>query len=576
MTAAEPSVRPGGYASVVLTHPSLSHLDRAFTYRIPADTTLYVGAIVRVPFRRRNREGVVVEVLDEPGVANTLDIGGVLGPGLDEDLVDLCRHVAENYLSTLGEALAAAVPDRIVEEERIDDPPLPRIRPRSLSSLNRYRGGAALGRALTSDRYGGFSLRPGNERAAEIAAMAATVAARGRGVLVLIPEVRVGSETAAALAKLGDAVAWLGSDRTVRERYRGWLRLRSGERLIAAGGRSVVFAPVRNLGLVVIDDESHVSYKERRSPRIHARGVAAERARRAEAVLVAVGTPPSVEAGLAVERRVLTPVTLPRPELLRSRPAVTVVDRTRDGSRLVPHADTLRLGAEELRRGRRVVLLIHRAGNDARRAATRAFRILEPRRPARLDARATPEDLAAAIRNADCILATPVIAKDLEISHVGLVAILEADAALAVPEFRGAEEAFATWWHVARWATGGRVTIETAQPAHPAIRALVRWDPDALYRWEASRRRETGYPPFAALARIDLPPPRGKAVAADVTRAIPGATVLGPLERGGKAVVVVRAPSRKALLDGLRPLANAWRRGKEPIRVDIDPRGVLP
>jgi hypothetical protein len=53
-------------------------------------------------------------------------------------------------------------------------------------------------------------------------------------------------------------------------------------------------------------------------------------------------------------------------------------------------------------------------------------------------------------------------------------------------------------------------------------------------------------------------------------------TVLGPIERAGKAVVVVRADSRNALLHGLRPLVDAWRAAGEPIRVDVDPREVLP
>jgi len=576
VTASGPGSPLNGFASVVLTHPSLSHLDRAFTYRVPEGMALHAGSLVRIPFRKRNRDGVVVELLAQPDVKKTLDIGDVLGPGLDPDLVGLCRHVAENYLSTLGEALAAALPDRVVQEETRDRPPPAKIRPRALNRLGAYRGGAALQRALAAGKYAGFSWRPGDERAAVISSMAASVAWRGRGVLVLVPEVRVGGETVAALSELGDAVAWLGSDRSARDRYRAWLALRSGDRLIAVGGRAAVYAPVRELGLVIVDDESHVSYKERRAPRIHARALAAERARRAGAILVAVGTPPSVEAGAAVERGVLTSVSLPRAGLLRERPPVTVVDRSKDGSRLLPHAETIRLCKDELAKGRRVVLLIHRAGEEARRAAARTFRILEPKRPARLDARTPPVELASAIRDSDCIVATPVIAKDVSIERVGLVAILEADAALAVPDFRGAEEAFATWWHVAPWAVGGRVAIETAQPAHPAIRALVRWDPDALYRWEASRRRETGYPPFAGLARIDLPPKRGEEIAAQISAAMEGATVLGPLERGGKAVVVVRAASRKALVDGLRPLASAWREEGEPIRVDVDPREVLP
>jgi primosomal protein N' (replication factor Y) len=560
----------------VLTQGALVHLDRAFTYRVPDGMLVEIGARVRVPFRRKRREGVVVALLAEPDVARTLPIAEPMGPGLPPDLVDLALWVGEHYLATPGESLAAALPERVVSEELEAAEPSARVRGRSLAWLGRYRGGAALQKALSGRRPGGFSWRPGASRAQEIAALAADVASSGGGVLVLVPEVRVAGETAAAIEALGPAVARLGSDRTARERYREWLRLRSGAARIAVGGRAAVFAPVPDLRLVIVDDEAHVSYKERRAPRFNARPVAHERARRAGAVFVAVGTPPSVEAGAAVERGALTPVSLPRAETVRARPPVTVLDRSRDEGRLVPHPDTLRAAAAVLERGGRVVLLMHRAGDEARRIAARAFRILNPKRPARLDARTAPADLALAVRDADVIVATPVIAKDVTVERVGLVAILEADAALSVPEFRGTEEAFATWWHVGRWARGGTMLVETRQRTHPAIGALVRWDPDALYRFEAARRRETGYPPFAGMARIDAPAARADEAAAAVAKAMPAATVLGPLERGGKAVVIVRAATRGELLEGLAPLAARWREAGEPFRVDVDPREVLP
>ena len=563
-----------GYASVVLTHSSLSHLDREFTYRVPADMVLGIGARVRVPFRRKKRDGIVVALLEESDVERTFSIAEILGPGLDEPTVELCRWVASNYLSTLGEALAAAEPDRVVEEESAELPGSAAMPERSLAWLDRYHGGAEVRRASGGGRFAGFSWRPGPEKATEIAALAASAAAGGRGVLVLVPEVRVGGETVEAMGELGDAVAWLGSDRSTRDRYRDWLALRAGAKRIAVGGRAAVWAPVQHLGLVIVDDEAHVSYKERRAPRINARPVAHERARRAGAVFIAVGTPPSVEAGAAVERGSLASVTMTRAELMRSRPPVSVVDRSREPSTHVPHADTLRRCRAALEAGKRVVLLSHRGGDAARSIASRTFKVLGPKTSARLDARTPPEALADAIANADCIVATPVIAKDVTLEGVGVVAIVEADAALSVPEFRGTEEAFSTWWHIAPWAAG--IVVETADPRHPAITALVRWDVEALYSFESSRRKETGYPPFASLARIDAPAARASEAAEAVRAALPTGEVLGPLERGGRAVVVARTKKRSDLLDGLRPLVDRWRAAGEPFRVDVDPREVLP
>jgi primosomal protein N' (replication factor Y) len=564
------------FASVVLVHRSLVHQDRTFTYRVPGEMQLSIGSLVRVPLGRGRADGVVIGFMDAPDVARTVPIQSPLGPGLDRGVVDLCRWVADQYLSTLGEALATALPERVAAEEAAAPGRSLVVRRAQMAWLRRYRGGRALERALAGGAHAGFSWRPlaDEDRGARVASLVAQTAARGRGAIVLLPEVRFAGGVADALrAALGPGVAWLGSDRGARARYRAWLRLRRGEVRVACGGRAAVFAPVHDLGLVVVDDEAHVSYKERRAPRYHARTVAAERARRAGAVLVTVGVPPSVETQAAVERGAMSAVVPARAEELRGRPGVQVVDLRRLPERLAPSAPTLAAARSELRAGRRVVILTHRGGEHATRLTERAFRILGARRPARLDARTDLAELRRAVANADLILATPVVAKDVAPGGVGLVALCEADAALASPEFRAAEEAFAIWWHVGRWAR--RIVIETAQPSQAAVRALTRWDPAVLYRDEAARRRELGYPPFAGLARVTTPAGRSDEVATQIEARVPGATVLGPVVQGATAILAVRSPVRSALVAGLRPLAGEWRLQGAEIRVDVDPRELL-
>jgi primosomal protein N' len=94
-----------------------------------------------------------------------------------------------------------------------------------------------------------------------------------------------------------------------------------------------------------------------------------------------------------------------------------------------------------------------------------------------------------------------------------------------------------------------------------------------LYSAEASRRRELGYPPFAAVARIDVPADRAEAVAAEVAGT--GVEVLGPLERDDRTVVVARMPRRDSLLAALKPVVQRWREAEEPMRVDVDPWEVF-
>ena len=573
------------FAHVVLTGSGVAHLDRPYTYRV--DDGIDAGAVVRVPVRGRSRNGVVTDVFDEADVPRVQPIRAVLGPGLPPDILSVARSVAEHYLSSLGEALAAAIPARVASEElespTREVPPDTSLALADMAWLTAYEGGRALEDAIRLDAHAAFAWRPlsHERRGRAIVSLVAQTLRRERGALVLLPEVRTGSEVASELdSAFGERVAWLGSDRSDRDRYRAWLRLRAGNADVAVGGRAAVFAPVARLGLVVIDDESHVSYKERRAPRFHARPVAWQRARDAGAVFVAVGVPPSVEVFHAVQQRILKPVAPSRSVEVAARPPVVVVDRSREDDRLTPTAKTLTRIRETLASGRRAVLLAHRVGEEARAIASRAIRIAGPRDPARLDARTIARDadaFARACRDADLIVASPVMAKDLDLANVGCVAVVEADAALAVREFRAAEEAFATWWRAGRWLDqGSTFMIETSHPGHPAIAALARWDPSLLLRHEAHRRHELGYPPFAALVRIDTTRERAAAVAHDVAAAASSAEVLGPVEESGRAVIVARDRNRAGLISALGPLAARWRSEGTDVRVDVDPREVLP
>ena len=105
---------------------------------------------------------------------------------------------------------------------------------------------------------------------------AAAALERGEGVIVLVPEIALTPQTVGRFqARFGDTVALLHSALGEGERYDEWRRLRSGEARIAVGPRSAVFAPVRDLGLIVIDEEHDPSYKHEGDPRYDARSVAA-------------------------------------------------------------------------------------------------------------------------------------------------------------------------------------------------------------------------------------------------------------------------------------------------------------
>ena len=104
---------------------------------------------------------------------------------------------------------------------------------------------------------------------------AAAALERGEGVIVLVPEIALTPQTVGRFqARFGDTVALLHSALGEGERYDEWRRLRTGEARIAVGPRSAVFAPVRDLGLIVVDEEHDASYKHEGDPRYDARHVA--------------------------------------------------------------------------------------------------------------------------------------------------------------------------------------------------------------------------------------------------------------------------------------------------------------
>jgi primosomal protein N' (replication factor Y) len=150
--------------------------------------------------------------------------------------------------------------------------------------------------------------------------------AAGQGAIVLVPEIGLTPQTVSRFrGAFGDEIAVLHSGLSDGERADAWRLLRRGERRVAVGARSAVFAPVANLGLIVIDEEHEASYKNGETPRYHTREVAAVRARLEGARLVLGSATPSLETMVRAESKLQL---LRLPERIGSRPLppVEIVD----------------------------------------------------------------------------------------------------------------------------------------------------------------------------------------------------------------------------------------------------------
>jgi primosomal protein N' (replication factor Y) len=422
-------------------------------------------------------------------------------------------------------------------------------------------------RASALQAYGGLDLEPGTttwlrplpgEEAATCVDAVEACLAVGRQAIVLLPEAEPISATArAVLDRFGRAaVSFMGGD--ARSRYRTWLEIRAGMYTVVVGTRPAVFAPLADVGLIWISREVHFGHREGRSPYYHVREVASARTRIDGAACVLASLSPSVEAAAAVRGGT---VRVARPSRGTERAAAPIVETA------PPQAEdrSARLTAL-LKRARSAALIVSRRGYGVARVC-QACR--EPAACARCRGpivvvsgaprcavcatsgtcancgagrfgveRGGTERLAewagryaevpvsladeAAVPPAPqpgrVLVGTAAAVKDVGPVRLDLVAILDPDRALGRAGFHSAEQALATWMEAAAWAgprgRGGRVLLHTRRPAHPAIQALIRWDPIGFLLGEAVRRRDAGFPPGHPVFRVEGTSDLGQALAA--------------------------------------------------------------
>jgi len=193
------------------------------------------------------------------------------------------------------------------------------------------------------------------------------VLAEGRGALLLVPEIALTPAVAGQFfARFGDRVAILHSAFTDVERSEQWRRIQSGAASVVVGTRSGVFAPVRNLGLIVVDEEHDGSYKQEETPRYNGRDVALVRAQAAGAVVVLGSATPSLESRYNAGRGKYTLLELPGRIEQRPMPAVELIDMRQEFLETRQQATFSRklveaIG-ERIENGEQTIVLLNRRG----------------------------------------------------------------------------------------------------------------------------------------------------------------------------------------------------------------------
>jgi primosomal protein N' (replication factor Y) len=191
--------------------------------------------------------------------------------------------------------------------------------------------------------------------------------AMGRGALLLVPEIALTPAVAGQFFhRFGDRVAILHSAFGDAERAEQWRRIRSGAAGVVVGTRSGVFAPVENLGLIVVDEEHDQSYKQEETPRYNGRDVAIVRAQAAGACVVLGSATPSLESRYNAERQKYKLLVLPERIERRPMPTVEIVDMRAEFLETRKQAVFSRRLIEEIRArledGEQTMLLLNRRG----------------------------------------------------------------------------------------------------------------------------------------------------------------------------------------------------------------------
>ncbi|HTV48787.1 MAG TPA: primosomal protein N' [Phycisphaerae bacterium] len=410
------------------------------------------------------------------------------------------------------------------------------------------------------------------------------VLAAGRNAIVLVPEISLTAQAIARFTRRFDHVAVLHSGLSDSQRHQHWHAIATGWARVVVGARSAIFAPMPNLGLIVVDEEHEASYKQDNAPRYHARDTAIRRAQLAGVPVLLGSATPSLESYYNTEHN-------PHYKLLelKSRPLglqmpdVVIVDMNRErrerrglhalSSRLEHHLKrTLDEHKQAIfllnRRGYAhyvacarcewvllcdrcdATMVVHKSvstsgpgdtvqchycltsklfpkccpmcgsgliklGQGTQRVEEELRRKFPAVRLARMDSdsmrrgenyRATLQKFA--VGELDVLLGTQMIAKGLDFPNVRLSAVLNADLAMTVPDFRAAERTFQLICQVAgrsgRAGIRGLVIVQTMQPQEPAVIHAANHNYMGFVNGELPEREKFGYPPCTRLVRMVL------------------------------------------------------------------------
>ncbi|MCL2800173.1 MAG: primosomal protein N' [Treponema sp.] len=277
--------------------------DQSYSYRVDDKNEAAVGKRAMVPFGIGSRDclGYIIAEKDSPPEAIKIEsikkIRRVVDsqPLFDNNDIDIAKWMADYYLCSTGQALSSMIPSG----RRMIVPSIADNDEENLNTLSISDEQAEALKEITSGSSKMFYLYgiTGSGKTEVFLRAAQYMLNKGKSVIYLVPEISLTHQTAKMIGgRFGSLAATLHSGMSPSTRLSEWMRIRKGEAPIVVGPRSAVFAPVPNLGLIIIDEEHDSSYKSGQSPRYNARQIALRRCSTEGAALVMGSATPSAEA----------------------------------------------------------------------------------------------------------------------------------------------------------------------------------------------------------------------------------------------------------------------------------------
>ena len=351
------------------------HIDKPYDYLIPSSfkEKAVPGMRVLVPFSVGNKksEGVILSLESGSDYKNLKAIVSMVDedPVLSTENLKLALWMSDRFFCTVYDALRVMLPAKMSSGRKTKPlKPVPEKNEDTQLSDEQKSVYKKISPLLESNSPEAALLYgvTGSGKTLVYIKLIESVLLHGKTAIVLVPEIALTPQMVNIFAShFGDRVAVLHSALGTGERYNEWKRIRTGDVRVVVGTRSAVFAPLTNLGLIVIDEEQEHTYKSESSPRYHAREIAKHRVTKASALLLLASATPSIDSMYMAKTGKYKYFQLENRYNERELPPVLIVDMKKElkagngGTISTVLKDEIE---KNLQRGEQSILFINRRG----------------------------------------------------------------------------------------------------------------------------------------------------------------------------------------------------------------------